>query len=61
MNIDAVVKNIGEAGAITGEVLRQYLTENIDYNLNEEKKTGLKLFLYYNNLIHILTLKVIIS
>lgn len=45
MNIDAVVKYIGEAGAITGEVLRQYLTENIDYNLNEDKKKGLKLFL----------------
>jgi chorismate dehydratase len=45
MNIDAVVKNIGEAGSITGEVLRQYLTENIDYSFNEEKKTGLKLFL----------------
>jgi chorismate dehydratase len=45
MNIDAVVKNIGNTGSITGEVLRQYLTENIDYNLNEDKKKGLELFL----------------
>ena len=45
MNIDAVVKNIGESGSITGEILKQYLTENIDYNLNEDKKMGLELFL----------------
>ena len=45
MNIDNVVRNIGESGAITGEVLKQYLTFNIDYNLNDEKKKGLELFL----------------
>jgi chorismate dehydratase len=43
-NIDAVVERFGSAGTITGEVLKKYLTENIDYNLNEEKKQGLNLF-----------------
>jgi chorismate dehydratase len=44
-NINAVVKTMGDAGSITGEVLRQYLTENIDYEFNDEKKKGLELFL----------------
>jgi chorismate dehydratase len=44
-NIDAVVRSIGDEGAITGSVLREYLTENIDYSLNDEKKKGLELFL----------------
>jgi len=44
-NIDAVVKRMGETGTITGKVLKTYLTENIDYNFNEEKKKGLELFL----------------
>src|ERR1035437_73735 len=44
-NIDLVVKKFGEAGTITGEELRTYLTENIDYNFNDDKKKALKLFL----------------
>jgi chorismate dehydratase len=44
-NIDAVVQYFGKSGAITGEVLKTYLTENIDYDFNEEKKRGLELFL----------------
>jgi chorismate dehydratase len=44
-NIDAVVEKFGETGIITGSVLKKYLTENIDYDFNEEKKRGLKLFL----------------
>jgi chorismate dehydratase len=44
-NIDAVVDKFGQAGTITGEILRTYLIENIDFNFNDEKKTGLKLFL----------------
>jgi chorismate dehydratase len=44
-NIDAVVEKFGESGNITGEILRKYLKENIDYYYNEEKKKGLKLFL----------------
>lgn len=44
-NIDAVVENFGKTGTITGEVLRKYLTENIDFEFNEEKRKGLELFL----------------
>ena len=44
-NIDAVVEKFGKTGTITGDTLRTYLTENIDYDLNDEKKAGLKLFL----------------
>ena len=44
-NIDAVVEMFGNTGAITGKTLKTYLSENIDFNFNEEKKAGLKLFL----------------
>jgi chorismate dehydratase len=44
-NIESVVERFGETGSITGETLRKYLTENIDYDFNEEKKRGLDLFL----------------
>ena len=44
-NIDAVVEKFGETGIITGIVLKNYLTENIDYNFDDDKKKGLKLFL----------------
>lgn len=44
-NIDSVVENFGNSGSISGNVLKKYLTENIDYNLDYEKKKGLKLFL----------------
>jgi len=44
-SIDKVVLRFGNTGTITGEFLQRYLTENIDYNLNEEKKKGLDLFL----------------
>jgi len=44
-NIDKVVKKFGKTGTISGEVLKKYLTENIDYEFNEEKKEALKLFL----------------
>jgi chorismate dehydratase len=44
-NIDSVVEKFGKTGTITGNVLKKYLTENIDYDFNEEKKKGLKLFL----------------
>jgi chorismate dehydratase len=44
-NIDAVVDMYGNTGTITGDTLRTYLMENIDFNFNEEKKAGLKLFL----------------
>ena len=44
-NIEKVVIKFSGTGTITGDTLRKYLTENIDYNLNEEKKKGMKLFL----------------
>lgn len=44
-NIDAVVEKYGQTGVITGIVLKNYLVENIDYDFNEDKKKGLKLFL----------------
>ena len=44
-NIDAVVEEFGKTGIITGKVLKKYLTENIDFDFNDEKKRGLKLFL----------------
>lgn len=44
-NIDAVVEKFGKKGIISGSDLKTYLTENIDYNFDENKKKGLKLFL----------------
>jgi len=44
-NIDAVVEKFGKTGTITGKALKVYLTENIDFNFNEDKKKALKLFL----------------
>jgi chorismate dehydratase len=44
-NIDAVVDRFGQTGIIAGETLKKYLTENIDFDFNEEKKKGLSLFL----------------
>jgi chorismate dehydratase len=44
-NIDAVVEKFGNTGTISGEILKKYLTENIDYNFDDKKKRGLNLFL----------------
>ncbi len=44
-NIDKVVEKFGETGTIQGKILKQYLTQNIDYYLDEKKKKGLELFL----------------
>jgi len=44
-NIEKVVLKLGNEGSIQGEILRKYLTENIDYLLDEPKKKGLRLFL----------------
>lgn len=44
-NIDKVVKKFSGSVAIPVEVLRKYLTENIDYLLDDNKKKGLALFL----------------
>ncbi|MBK7713443.1 MAG: menaquinone biosynthesis protein [Bacteroidales bacterium] len=44
-NIEKVVKKFGNTGTITGDILHKYLTDNIDYNLDEPKRKGLDLFL----------------
>ncbi|HEX7493174.1 MAG TPA: menaquinone biosynthesis protein [Bacteroidales bacterium] len=44
-NITSVVEKFGKTGTIKGKFLMTYLEENIDYDFNEEKKAGLKLFL----------------
>jgi len=44
-NIPAVVEKFGDTGTITGIVLANYLTENIDYILDDDKKKGLNMFL----------------
>jgi chorismate dehydratase len=44
-NIDRVVEKLGKTGIITGDILKSYLIENIDFNFDDEKKTALKLFL----------------
>jgi len=44
-NISAVVAEMGQTSIIKGAELEQYLTENIDYKLNADKKKALELFL----------------
>jgi chorismate dehydratase len=44
-NIDAVADKFGNTGIISGNDLRIYLTENIDYNFDDDKKEALRLFL----------------
>jgi len=44
-NIDGVVDKLGKTGVISGENLRVYLKENIDFNLDDNKKKAMKLFL----------------
>jgi chorismate dehydratase len=44
-NIDGVVRKYGSTGVISGDDLTMYLKENIDYNFNDDKKKGMKLFL----------------
>jgi len=46
-NIDKVVEKYGDTGSITGATLKEYLTTNIDFNLNDEKRKGMDLFLKY--------------
>jgi chorismate dehydratase len=46
-NIDAVVEKYDKSGAIKGRDLKEYLTRNIDYDFNEDKKRALNLFLGY--------------
>lgn len=44
-NIDSVVDKYGTTGAITGNELKKYLTENIDFEFDDDKKKALRMFL----------------
>ncbi len=44
-NIDAVVERFGSTGTIKGSELKKYLTENISFDLNEQKREAIHLFL----------------
>ena len=46
-NIGKVAIRFGENGPITGTELRDYLTLNIDYNLDNRKREAMSLFLEY--------------
>ena len=46
-NIPAVVKNYGQNGIIKGNELKKYLTKNMDFYLNDDKKEAIRLFLDY--------------
>lgn len=44
-NIDAVVRMFGSSGSIRGEELKMYLTKNIDFSFDNEKRKAMDLFL----------------
>jgi len=46
-DIPAVVRMFGSSGIIKGDILQEYLTENISYFLNEDKREAIRLFLDY--------------
>ena len=48
-NIPAVIKKYGKKGIIKGEDLRIYLTENMNFDLNDDKKRAIGLFLEFMN------------
>ena len=46
-NIPIVVKEMGQTGIMKGQELEQYLTQNINFILDEDKKKALELFLSF--------------
>jgi chorismate dehydratase len=46
-NIDRVAERFRKSGSITGSELRKYLTENIDFFLDNKKKEAMSLFFEY--------------
>jgi len=46
-NIEAVIRKYGKTGAIRGNDLRLYLTENMNFVLNDDKRKAIRLFLEY--------------
>ncbi len=51
-NIPDVIDAYGNTGIIRGEDLRQYLTVNIDFCLNDSKRKAIELFLSYLSRTH---------
>ncbi len=45
-DIDSVVEKFGNSSSINGRELKTYLTENIDFEFNDEKKKGMNLFFH---------------
>ena len=48
-NIPAVVAKYGGTGIIKGEDLRTYLTENMNFELNDDKRKAIRVFLELMN------------
>jgi len=46
-NIDKVAERFGKSGVLTETELREYLTKNIDYQLDNMKREAMNLFLEY--------------
>jgi chorismate dehydratase len=46
-NIPAVVEKYGSSGVIKGDDLRIYLTKNMNFDLNDDKRKAIKLFLEF--------------
>lgn len=46
-NIDKAIEKYKEHSLMSAETLKTYLTENIDYLLNDEKRTAMKIFFDY--------------
>ncbi len=48
-DIPSVVRMFGNSGIIKGEILQEYLTKNISFNLNDDKREAIRVFLDYLN------------
>ncbi len=48
-DIPEVVRMFGDSGIIKGEILKEYLTKNISFNLNDDKREAIRVFLDYLN------------
>ena len=46
-NIDSAIKRYGEMSLMSGEILKSYLVNNIDYSLNQDKLRAMNTFFDY--------------
>jgi len=51
-DIPSVVRMFGNSGIIKGDILQKYLTENISYILNDDKRVAIRVFLDYLSRLH---------